>query len=256
MLHRFRAQFGTAGMVVAIIALVAALAGGAYAASGGLTGKQKKEVKKIAKSFQGKGPAGVAGAAGPQGPAGAPGPAGANGKDGAPGADGASVTNTAVPTSSATCNHLGGAEFKVGAGAGTTACNGEEGEPWTAGGTLPAGATETGTWSAQREVQTGGTLLAPISFTLPLEEAPEPIFVEAGATEDGCLGVEDGVPTAEPGKLCVYVGLMGGPTFKQFWNPTQFPGAPPGTASPAGVVLNMECTNVCLAYGTWAVTGK
>lgn len=248
MLNRLREQLGTAGLVVAVVALVAALAGGAYAASGGLNSKQKKEVKKIAKSFQGSGPAGAPGAAGAKGDTGAP------GKDGAPGADGASVTNTTVPTSSGTCNHLGGTEFKVGAGAATTACNGEEGEPWTAGGTLPAGATETGAWSAQRSG--AGVLLAPISFTLPLEEAPEPIFVKAGETEEGCLGVEDGVPTAEPGKLCVYVQLEGGPTFQQFWNPTEFPGAPPGTASPSGVLLNMECTDNCLAYGTWAVTGK
>jgi hypothetical protein len=168
-LHPIRAirePFGTAGLVVACVAMVLALTGAAFAAKGALTGKQKKEVEKIAKKYAGKpGAAGAAGPAGPQGAAGAAGKDGAQGEKGAkgdagspgspgapgaPGEDGKSVEAAlSAGGSGEPCEGVGGAEYEV-EGEPSSAveiCNGEEGSPWTAGGTLPPGATETGYWA-------------------------------------------------------------------------------------------------------------
>lgn len=52
----------------------------------------------------------------------------------------------------------------------TEVCNGEEGptgDPWTAGGTLPNGETETGVW-AFNITAGAGEVYAPISFPIPL----------------------------------------------------------------------------------------
>jgi hypothetical protein len=143
MLTRLRTQFGTAGLVVAVVALVAAVGGTALAASGALTGKQKKEVEKIAKKFQGTGPAG---------PAGKDGTNGTNGSPGKAGVDGANGEGVAISAASSADCVEGGTKLANSSGSGL-ACNGEEGapgiegpegEPWTAGGTLPPGAVETG----------------------------------------------------------------------------------------------------------------
>jgi hypothetical protein len=144
MFHRIHQKLGTAGFIISIVALVAALGGGAYAASNGLNGKQKKEVEKIAKKYAGKpGAAGKAGANGTNGAPGAAGPAGAKGDAGATGAEGKQ-----------------GPEGK----------QGKEGSPWTAGGTLPAGKTETGTWAFAAPplsvMQSAAKI--PISFSIPL----------------------------------------------------------------------------------------
>jgi collagen triple helix repeat protein len=205
-IRAIREPFGTAGLIVACVALVLALTGAAFAAAG-LTGKQKKEVEKIAKKYAGK--PGAAGAAGPAGPQGA---AGANGKDGtqgaqgdkgakgdtgspggpgSPGAAGKSAEVAQIATGTSQCEGLGGAEvFIEGDGAGPEVCNGkegpkgDEGDPWTFGGTLPPGAVETGTWAFNRSVETFSTevegnkeeitvgdsefIFVPISFPVPL----------------------------------------------------------------------------------------
>jgi hypothetical protein len=136
-IRAIREPFGTAGLIVACVALIAALGGSALAANGALSGKQKKEVEKIAKKFSGK-----------------PGANGANGSNGAAGAKGDSGT---------------GAEGKQGA-EGKAGKEGKEGSPWTAGGTLPSGKTETGTWTAPSE---GPNLngIGSISFAVPLAAA-------------------------------------------------------------------------------------
>ncbi len=159
MFNRMHERLGTAGFIVSVIALVFALAGGAYAAKSGLTGKQKKEVKSIAtsvaKGLQGTGPKGDKGDPGTAGAAGKDGTNGTNGKDGTNGTNGKSIKLTPVAPGAAECEERGGTLLeKEGEPPAVEICNGEEGSPWTAGGTLPPGASETGAWAAVGGVQT------------------------------------------------------------------------------------------------------
>ncbi len=193
---RFREPFGKAGLTVAILALVFAMVGGAWAAAG-LNSKQKKEVKSIAKSFQGTGPAGAAG------PAGAKGDNGANGSSGAKG-DKGDTGDT-----------------------GKQGIQGKEGSPWTAGGTLPSKATETGTFVIS---EGGGEAAAEISFPIPLASSlgasKVHVITADGSKEvllnESSLANEEVAPTgcgsalspagtvenpkAAAGNLCVYLG--------------------------------------------------
>jgi len=163
-IRAIREPFGTAGLVVAVIALVLALTGAAFAAAG-LNGKQKKEVEKIAKKYAGKpgkdGAPGAAGKDGTNGTNGAPGEKGANGK---------SVAVTPIASGGSKCGGRAGAEVKQeGAGTGTPVC---EGSPWSAGGTLPSGKTETGVWSVSLPpTESFFEVKVPISFPIPLNEA-------------------------------------------------------------------------------------
>jgi hypothetical protein len=122
----------------------------------------------------------------------------------------------------------GGTKFSNASGKGFV-CNGEEGNPgapgspWTAGGTLPSGSTETGTWGAYIELAGKETAhaLSPISFTIPLKEKiSEWYYVTTVEQEKGeqpaqCEGepkkgekvkgtLED--PQAAKGNLCLYQG--------------------------------------------------
>lgn len=268
-IRAIREPFGTAGLVVACIALIAALGGTALAAAK-LNSKQKKEVEKIAKKFAGK-----PGAPGAQGPAGPQGPAGANGKDGAAGqngtngtngTNGASVSSTELGPGDPNCA-TGGSEFKVGSATPTFACNGEAG---TFGGPLPSGETETGTWGgasrnrlSYSENEAGeleqsisnSTAIIPISFAAPVESAPEPLYVDLeGPAVAGCPGLENGLPTAEPGKLCVYQSfstVTATPSFAQGSNFFE-----PGADS-AGTEMLFTCSgSSCLWAGVWAVTAE
>jgi hypothetical protein len=254
MFSKLHNRIGTAGLVVAIVALVAALGGAAWAA-GGLTKQQEKQVKKIAQKYAGKpgvqGPKGDAGAQGSQGPKG---DTGAPGPPGSPGVSGKGVSVSPAPGSE--CPE-GGVSVEVeGAGGEESVCNGLQGppgEPWPAGGTLPSGATETGTWNIN--LVAGKSTQIPISFTLPLANAPEPVLVE-GASATGCPGIVNEKPTAASGKLCLYqVKLTTGAAGPQ----TGFlkPIAPVGAgAGPAGTILGFECeTELCIRVGSWAVTG-
>jgi hypothetical protein len=190
-----REPFGKAGLIVAMIALVLALTGAAFAA-GGLTAKEKKEVKTIAKSLVGTGPAGA------QGPAGPAGSQGAAGAQGAPGAAGTGVTNAVEPKGTH-CKE-GGTKFE---GTSVTyACNGS---PWTAGGTLPSGQIETGTWAGM--IGSQGASILPISFPIPLpgeiENANVHVMKEGEEGGEGCTGGTASTPTVgiEKGTLCIYV---------------------------------------------------
>lgn len=274
MLSRLREHFGTAGLVVAMVALVAALTGGAVAANG--TGGDATASAKAKKGPPGpKGPKGAKGDTGPAGPQGPAGPrgdkgdtgaAGSNGADGANGTNGTNGTNGVSVTSEefsgtkeGKCAGNGGTKFTSASGS-TFACNGKagEGNPWTELGTLPPGETETGTWLLQTK-GIGGEAVVPISFTLPLESAPTPTLVE-GASAPGCPGIVDGIPTADPGNLCLYAGLKAGGVAEEedtkfiiFVNPDP-PGLNPG-ASKAGTVLKFGCASpACNWYGPWAVT--
>jgi hypothetical protein len=223
-----REPLGTAGLVVACVALIAALGGTALAAKGALTGKQKKEVEKIAKKFAGKpgapgapGANGTNGSNGAKGDAGAPGSNGTNGAPGAPGAPGKSVTEEEIPAQpgEALCEERGGVEYLIeGALEGSAVCNGKEGSPWVAGGTLPPGATETGTYFAPVAPK-GSETWAPISFPIPLAAEIEGkyFYGKGTAFETGteftehCPGVNFKSPqVANPGELCIYQAIGSG----------------------------------------------
>ncbi len=216
MYRRFQDRFGTAGVIVAVVALIAALSGTALAASGALTGKQKKEVEKIAKKYAGKpganGKDGTNGTNGTNGKDGAPGAAGKDGTNGTPGAPGAPGNSPQVieeftagePGSG--CDENGGVLYKV-EGSGeppVEVCDGEDGSPWTAGGTLPPGATETGAWT----VGPGrGIISTAFSFPIPLaEKIRGPNVKIEGVSSDfftACTG-SGNKPKAPPGVICIY----------------------------------------------------
>jgi hypothetical protein len=229
MLSRLRNQFGTAGLTVGIVALVLAIGGTALAASGALTGKQKKEVTKIAKRYAGKpgapgatGPAGAAGPAGPKGdtgPKGDKGDTGSQGNPGTPGAAGKSVVLT-TEAKGANCAE-GGTKVEVEGNAASKkyVCNGTSG---TGGGfpeTLPAGKTETGTWSLSVPPQTSFfEAVVPISFPIPLSEAGEAFYFNGTQVEEEEFGTsgchwELFNPSAEPeapeDTLCVFAEPFG-----------------------------------------------
>jgi hypothetical protein len=214
--RRLKEPFGKAGLTVAVIALVMALVGGAYAA-GGLTKSQEKQVTKIAKKF-----AGTPGATGPAGPAGTNGTNGTAGKNGT---SGKSVVSHEFTGTHAGCSEeRGGTEFEVeGTAAKTYACNGKEGSPWTAGGTLPANTSEHGTWTASGLYMEGNEMFVPISFPIPLKQplAESAVHFIAGPTlpeiiaheaPKGPVECEEGTykePKAAPGNLCIYEKVSG-----------------------------------------------
>jgi collagen triple helix repeat protein len=286
MLSPLRNRFGIPG-VISVVALVFAMLGGAYAANnssdGGATASAK--AKRGPKGPKGAtGPAGPAGPAGPQGPAGANGKDGANGTNGSPGAPGAagkSVVSSSFEGTDepggAECEEAGGVQFQVeGSSTKQFACNGangEDGSPWTAGGTLPVGATETGTWDLSgpstcitvdsEQKCTAYNFTGPsasISFTVPLEspiEGSKAIFIPAGGPNPdptNCSGSVE-APKAASGYLCVYAHSQGTGV------PTPLivsPGAQPGTGRSGAVFLFIgmdTSTNPPNAFGSWAVTG-
>jgi collagen triple helix repeat protein len=267
-----REPFGTAGLAVACVALIAALGGSALAAKGALTGKQKKEVTKIAKKFAGKpgaqGPAGPAGkdgsngAAGEKGATGAQGPAGQQGVTGATGTAGAEGKSVElvekVDGSGEECEGVGGAIYEVeGSGEPEEICNGENGEegsPWTLGGTLPPGATETGAWG----IATVGEVGAPISFPIPLEQIiavshvhyqTDPDFLEKCGEEER---QSVNAPGAKPGELCVFRGEHSSDSFNSILTP-EF-GEVEGTGT-SGALIDLNIGAGGYAYGSFAVTG-
>jgi len=241
--------------VVATLAMVFAMSGGAYAASKILITSTKQIKPSVLKQLQGKtgktGPAGAPGAVGPAGPAGPAGPKGADGANGAngePGTNGTSVTSS-VEKAGANCK-AGGSKF-VAANGTTYACNGENGSPWTAGGTLPPGATETGIWSL-----TGGAaeeVYVPMSFTIPLAQPLGSSRVHYVPENGGgvCKGTAE-EPTAPAETLCVYEHILENATAGGIWD---FTGGA-GGASPSGAYVFFEgVTSSSTGRGTWAVTG-
>jgi hypothetical protein len=192
MKRRLTEPFGKAGLTVAILALVMALVGGAYAA-GGLTKAQEKQVTKIAKKYAGKpGAPGTAGANGTNGTSGKDGGSGQNGAPGTPGGDGESVEVNAYagPQCPASENEEG-AELTNASGT-AYACNGAEGSPWTAGGTLPSGKTETGSWTLF-----GGEFATSLSFTIPLASPLAGANVHLASNGSGHGDLTSGSSTVE-----------------------------------------------------------
>jgi hypothetical protein len=243
MLKAIRTRIRTSpATVIASLALVFAMTGGAYAAGKYLitsTKQIKPSVLKQLKGAAGKngtngtaGASGAAGAGGPQGPSGPAGPGGPGGPAGAKGENG-----------------------KPGA-------NGKEGSPWTAGGTLPSGSTETGAWSLQSGAEnSGNSVFTPISFSIPLEAgftAANVFFVKLGDTthQAECPGIV-AAPAATPGHLCVYAQELGGLTpFESgpITDPSKAIGTAGSSAAGALLILTAESAQAAFAYGTWAVT--
>lgn len=229
---------------IGIFALVFALGGGAWAANKVLI----TSVHQISPSVLKK----LKGAAGPQGPAGLQGPPGApgtKGDAGAPGTSGLSVTNTKLNPGDATCKE-GGSRFTVGSGAPTFACNGS---PWTAEGTLPSNATETGMYSFG--VGPPERQYVSIGFTLPLElalEAANIHYIKAeGEDTTDCPGSVS-EPAATAGELCLY---------KKFGLNIEDP--TPALITTGGVTMIAEPTLEAITegfqifgFGSWAVTAE
>jgi hypothetical protein len=223
--------------VTATLALVFGMSGGALAANHYLltsTSQISPKVLKVLKGKEGKqGPAGAAGmrgetgVGGPAGAAGSIGQAGPAGSKGEPGATGA---------------------------AGAPGAAGKEGSPWTAGGTLPSGKTETGTWATSGLAHSELVRASLASFTIPLATTPTANFVgvEEGEGElhanlpAGCKGNHEH-PGANPGNFCVFVTLESGvPGFEEM--------RPTTVGVTASVEVNFE--DEFAAIGTWAVTAK
>ncbi len=282
MFSTLRTRFGIPG-VISVIALVFAMFGGAYAASNSASGGKATASAKAKKGPRGpKGATGPAGPAGPQGPAGAQGAAGANGKDGANGVSGKSVITASVDGANEPagepCEERGGTSLEVeGSGVKRYACNGEEGaegvpgtegSPWAVNGTLPVGATETGTWTLG-EIKSGvepEVVRLPISFTIPLAAPLDEVdvhYINASGQEE--LGPGDEVastkchgsvsaPQADSGNLCVYTGQL---AVAVTWS-SLIHRADTGEIGSAtsGAYLNFpEPEGEARGYGTWAVTG-
>jgi hypothetical protein len=278
MLSFARRRF-TFANVAMTLALVLAMSGGAFAAGKFLITSTKQISPKVLKSLQGKaGPTGASGAqgpAGPQGPAGGAGPQGPAGAPGSSGTDGVSVTSAEVAKSSATCGKQGGSEFTSASGK-STACNGKEGKegsPWTAGGTLPSGRTETGAW-AFGEQPPEAFLSVPISFPIPLaaplgkghvhfiNESGMEIELEKEVVPTQCgsgIGPEVNAsnPQAKPGNLCVYTGSLGNARSSSDFI---FDPAASGSSGQAGRTGAWERfllgVGVQGGSGTWAVTAE
>jgi Collagen triple helix repeat (20 copies) len=193
----FKNRFGVPG-VIAVIALVFAMIGGAYAASGG--GSEGNAAASAVK----KGPRGPRGPRGPQGPAGPQGSQGPVGPAGAPGLKGAA--GATGPTGATGAKGLNGSAGPKGA-TGATGAPGAEGSPWTAGGTLPSGATEVGMWVTP-PVTEEGIVFVPLGVSIPLGE-PVPNKIEnlhyllPGEENPNCPGTPTD-PKAKTGHLCVY----------------------------------------------------
>ena len=276
---------------IALVALVFAMTGGAFAASGHgggsgsavgasstLATAAKSKKKAAPKPVRGPagpkgatgatGPAGAAGATGPGGPVGVKGetgPAGPTGATGTTGANGTSVTSAKVLSSSSTCEKLGGSEFTSASGK-TTACNGKEGSPWTAKGTLPEGSSERGQWALAGSQK--GLRATSISFGIPLasplegervhiigiEEGSKEANQAAAITSGECTGTWE-TPGAANGNLCIFL------------DPNIFGATPNFHASDAeseadaagisGAILFEDSPNEepFIYKGSWVVTG-
>ncbi|HEY5193273.1 MAG TPA: collagen-like protein [Solirubrobacteraceae bacterium] len=254
--------------VAMTLALVFAMTGGAYAAKKYLITSTRQISPKVLSSLKGK--AGPAGPAGPAGTAGAAGIAGSQGPAGAPGAKG--ETGPAGLAGSA----------------GPAGAKGAPGSPWTAGGTLPSKATETGVW-AFGLVPPGTnvtTLRVSISFPIQLagglsgagcetvEPNPQPHVadtcqvhyinaagkeaIEAGeeVTSTACTG-STASPTAAPGNLCVYTTRLTAATSlnRSIASPENAVETP-GTGTAGAYIKFENAEEESQGWGTWAVTAE
>jgi hypothetical protein len=210
MISRFNRWFGLPG-VIAVIALVFAMAGGALATNHYLKNSDSRH-REAAK----RGPRGRQGPPGKQGPQ---------------GPSGQGIRGPAGP-------------------AGPAGAQGAEGSPWVAGGALPSGKAESGTWIAAaigKEIEPGKVEGATaISFGIRLLIPPE-VFLVAEGKEGKEHALECpgslALPRAAKGDLCLYVGEnQGGLELDE-----SFPFV-------SGALVKMKGPSGGVAAGTWAVT--
>jgi hypothetical protein len=260
-------------------ALVLAMSGGAYAAGKYVISSTKQIKPSVLASLKGaKGANGATGAAGPAGPQGAAGPAGPagsgakgeTGPEGKAGANGESVSATEVKPGETACKKLGGSKFTVG-GKETTACNGKDGSPWTAGGTLPEGKTETGVWGLASTVNnsTSGFTVVSLSFPIPLSaplaseaecgqpgkaQCPTHIIKRGEAPPAGCKGTVE-KPEAEPGNLCVFESENENVEYIYASNPAGPLSLESASAYGSNLLIFPKAPSSPVElWGTWAVT--
>lgn len=213
-----KTRFGIPG-VISVIALVLATTGGAFAAKYLITSTNQIKPSVLKK---------LKGTRGPTGPTGAQGSAGANGKDGAPGAEGKQ---------------------------GSQGIQGENGSPWTAGGVLPPGETETGTFVTHGATPGGtGAISFPIPLASPVSATNIVVIQEAASVPANCNdgeGTAPGVtnPEADAGKLCIFAAF-GGPVGGVL-NPTTFE---PEATVVGGMVVQTLSSLDETGFGSWAVT--
>ena len=237
--------------VIATLVLLFAMSGGALAAKKYLITSTKQISPSVLKSLKGQnGAPGTAGAQGAQGSAGAGGGRGETGPAGPPGPKG----------------EPGGTG--VTGGKGTPGVTGVTGATGTTGftKTLPAGATETGSWGVQALDLVGSQVpRVVISFPIPLSAAStEAHYFNEAQTETGTFTAECpgtlAEPQAAPGNLCVYTtseGLIDS-HFTNIVNSTNLLSTGYGKT---GAVLSFneaggtsESPGQVEAFGTWAVT--
>jgi len=174
-----------------------------------------------------------------------------------------------VETSDAACAKLGGSKFTVG-GKESYACNGKEGEPWTASGVLPKGRSLKGVWDlyATEGAEGRGGGFDSVSFALPLKAAPTVHYIRVGGSDPaGCSGNVES-PGASEGNLCVFASVESH-TEKELEPGKPLPticqleaGVPagcfPAQASKYGFGLDTIAAGekVMVVAGSWAVTGS
>jgi hypothetical protein len=91
---------------------------------------------------------------------------------------------------------------------------------------------------------------------MPLEKAPEVILVNVGETsKPGCPGQVEEIPAADPGKLCVYENFFQGASANGFvyGDSEGFYGE---GATNTGTLFKINCAQICIAGGNWAVTAE
>jgi hypothetical protein len=234
--------------VAITVALVFAMSGGALAANRYLITSTKQISPKVLKALQGKnGASGAQGSAGPAGKEGLAGKEGPTGKEGTAGKEGAA-----------------GKEGP----AGKEGAAGKEGSPWTAGGTLPAEKSETGSWNTDAPGNAPPySWLFTISFPIELGGAlgeGEVHYVGEHGNGTTCPGSAT-EPNATPGNLCLYQAFAIGVEEEEGHAKASI--SPVSTAfitsdvqgtSTSGALVNIprDKEEPVLAFGTWAVTEK
>lgn len=204
---------------------------------------------------------------------------GAKGKEGTAGKEGPvgeSVTSKEFSGEEGPCK-AGGSKFESEPGKGkvkTYACNGS---PWTDGGTLPAGATETGTWSffmSTKGESEPEFERVPISFPIPLParlpadncgagssaECHVQVIKKGATGTGGCAGGTLKAPSAKPGNLCIYITQL---DHESEYNASSFLYENPEdeeepSVGTTGVLwaMSIKPESEGAGRGTWAVTAE